>query len=289
MKKIAILLVLVSNLLMAQQFEIKQTVSLPKKLAENSGIIYDNNQIITLNDSKGKNKLYLVNPYTGEITRTVKITNAKNNDWEDLAQDDDFIYIADTGNNKGNRTDLVIYKISKKQFYTTNEVKAEEIHFSYEDQYIFEKQHHTTNFDCEAITIYHNQLILFTKNWGDYHTNVYKLPLKPGRHKAVKIHTLAIECLLTSIAFNNETNEFIGTAYDRNYSSYLVRIHDFYSASQNIEKIDLTHYFGQANQVEAITWKNKNEIFISRERLHKKIGNTKFSHNEKLYLLNLND
>ena len=45
--------------------------------------------------------------------RTIKIDNAKNDDWEELAEDDEFIYIGDFGNNNGKRKNLCIYIIRK--------------------------------------------------------------------------------------------------------------------------------------------------------------------------------
>jgi hypothetical protein len=71
-----------------------------------------NNNIITHNDSGGQANLYEINASTGAL-RTVAITNATNVDWE-YAQDASYIYIGDIGNNFGNRTDLKIYKISRK-------------------------------------------------------------------------------------------------------------------------------------------------------------------------------
>lgn len=42
-----------------------------------------------------------------------KVLFAENRDWEDMTVDDDYLYIADTGNNLNARQDLVIYMISE--------------------------------------------------------------------------------------------------------------------------------------------------------------------------------
>ncbi|MDP5028761.1 MAG: hypothetical protein NWQ14_11100 [Flavobacterium sp.] len=60
-------------------------------LDETSGLLFYNNSIITFNDSGGDANLYEINSTTGNILRTVSITNATNVDWEDITQDASFI------------------------------------------------------------------------------------------------------------------------------------------------------------------------------------------------------
>ena len=56
----------------------------------------------------------------GTILRTISIANASNIDWEDLAENDTHLFIADIGNNNGNRQDLKIYTILKSDFKTNS-------------------------------------------------------------------------------------------------------------------------------------------------------------------------
>ena len=109
-------------------------------MEETSGLLYYNNKIITHNDSGNDANLYEIDPENGEITRVVTVANATNIDWEDLGQDDTYIYIADIGNNNGNREDLKIYKILKSDFISSTNVTSQEITFSYEDQTDFSSQ-----------------------------------------------------------------------------------------------------------------------------------------------------
>jgi len=74
---------------------------LPSNIVESSGAIIFNNRLITHNDSGGENKLFEVDLTTQQVARTVTISNATNIDWEDITQDDTFIYIGDFGNNNG--------------------------------------------------------------------------------------------------------------------------------------------------------------------------------------------
>ena len=87
--------------------------SLPRVLNETSGLIFYKGLLWTINDSGGKNVVYGFD-FNGEIQHEIEIKDAKNNDWEEIAQDEKHIYIGDFGNNNGMRKDLKIYKIKKK-------------------------------------------------------------------------------------------------------------------------------------------------------------------------------
>ena len=49
-----------------------------------------------------------------KILQTISVQKAKNVDWEDIAQDGKYIFIADVGNNYGKREKLTIYKVAKE-------------------------------------------------------------------------------------------------------------------------------------------------------------------------------
>ena len=71
---------------------------LPKKINETSGLEFFNQNFLTHNDSGGKPKLYDFNE-AGSILEEYTIEGAENNDWEDIAQDKNYLYISDSGNN----------------------------------------------------------------------------------------------------------------------------------------------------------------------------------------------
>lgn len=289
MRYLLILALLIIETGCSQGFKIKKKINLPKKIKETSGLIYLNKRLITFNDSGGKAELYSVNPSSGEIDRKIKIKNATNIDWEGITQDEIYIYIADTGNNFGDRKDLVIYKVKKDDVLKLAVVKAEKIHFSYKDQISFIKKNHKSNFDCESITSYKGELLLFTKNWKDYQTNVYRIPSKKGTYTAVKSKSLNINCLLTSIDYHKDTETFIGTAYDKKYKSYLIKIQQYSTSSPTVKRIELTKKFSYANQIEGVAWKDNNEIYITREACERKLNGKKYNHKQKLFLLKLID
>ena len=157
---------------------------LPRLLKEISGMAEGNNgSVYAQNDGGNPARLYEVSPMTGEVLREIKIKNAENKDWEELAEDKSYIYIGDFGNNLGSREHLRIYRVSKKDLKKDDEVKADEIELEYPDQESFHKRS-KHNFDCEAMAAIGDSLYLFTKNRDNHNTNVYSVPNTPGDYKA---------------------------------------------------------------------------------------------------------
>ena len=199
--------------------------SLDKVIGETSGIINFNGRIITHNDSGGEPALYEIDITNGKIKRKVIIKNAKNVDWEDITQDDSFIYICDIGNNSNSRKDQTIYKISKSD-YLNKEVIAEKIKISFIDQIDFSKSNNKTNFDAEAVISLDDHLFLFTKNWGDLKTSVYKVPKEKGNYKLENVSTYNVNGLITGADYNKSKNTIMLTGYN-GFIPFIVKITNF--------------------------------------------------------------
>lgn len=244
-------------------------------LDENSGLIFYNNNIITFNDSGGEANLYEINGSTGNITRTVTITNATNVDWEDITQDASYIYIGDIGNNNGNRTDLKIYKIAKNDYNGYDDIAvAEIISYSYADQLDFTSNPNNTNWDAEGLISYGDQLLIFSKNWVDNRVNVYSTPKTNGTHSALLESSYNTNGLITSAEISlNETIIYL-TGYSSSQAPFMYTIHGIPNNSLDIfsgvisEKISNIVPIG--NQVEAIALfeitPNKHRLYISNEK-----------------------
>jgi hypothetical protein len=193
--------------------QLSEMFTLPRKIKESSGLIKVDNRLWTLNDSRGASSLYQIDERDGHILKTLRIDNASNKDWEDLAFDDNYVYIGDFGNNRGNRRNLRIYKIPRASLITQKHVKAEVIKFVYGDQKNFKATSQQTNYDCEAMVAYHGKLYLFSKNWGDRKTRLYTLPITAGEYRAKYIGTFDIGAMVTGASINKELNILLLTTY----------------------------------------------------------------------------
>jgi hypothetical protein len=245
--------------------------NLSNELAENSGLLYFNGKLITHNDSGGKPNLYEVDPITGTIVRTVKISNAFNIDWEDITEDETHIYISDSGNNRGNRTNLKIYKISKAQYLKSDSVTAEILNYKYENQTNFLSSS-KTNFDAEALISYNDILLIFSKNRGNGKVTIYSLPKTPGTHIAKAMNTIDIDGQITGATYDTDSNKVILCGYTSSLSPFLVILKDFNMIDKSFQRIDLSQFVGAGNQVEGIAFVSPNKINFSRERFRKKIA-----------------
>ena len=95
-------------------YQLEKVFDLPAELSESSGIILYDSLLWSFNDNGGEAEIFGVHLTTGMISKTIEISNGKNKDWEDIAQNQDYIFIGDFGNNDGSRKDLRIYMIPKK-------------------------------------------------------------------------------------------------------------------------------------------------------------------------------
>ena len=176
---------------------------LGEELQENSGLIYVENELWIHNDAGNENEIYRINKATGEIEHTILIANADNEDWEDLAQDNDFIYIGDFGNNDGNRTDLRIFRIPKINLGNLI-VNADVINFEFSDQTDFSQNPNNNDYDCEAFFYHNDSLHLFSKNWVNQKTRHYTVPAQPGDHIALLRDSLNAEGLITGADIDDD-------------------------------------------------------------------------------------
>ncbi len=255
---------------------------LPKTIKETSGLIKLDNKLWTLNDSGGKAALYQINENNGRILKTLRILNARNYDWEDIAYDDTYVYIGDFGNNRGNRRDLRIYKIPRAALRTQKSVRAEVIKFKYSDQKDFRSLAHKNNYDCEAMIAYKDKLYLFSKNWQNQKTRLYELSTQTGKHIAKYISTFNIQGMVTGASINHELDILLLTTYssllDVNVWAFTnFENNNFFNG--NAKRLNFTSPL--QGQVEAVTFKSNYKAYLSSEAFKKYI----FSFDATLYEL----
>lgn len=251
--------------------EITGVVNLNDGVSETSGLIYLNQKLITHNDSGGDHALYEIDTITGNITRTVVIDNATNVDWEDICFDDSYIYIGDFGNNLGTRQDLKIYRISIEDYNTTanDTVVAEIINFTYKDQVIATP----TNFDAEALIAYNDSLYIFTKNWGDYQSNIYSVPKSPGTYEITKVDNINAQGLITGATYNSNCKTIMLTGYTVIEGTQIISgdfIYEINGINSNkfsegsFDRYEITP--SGPVQIEGITRYRSNQYYITSEK-----------------------
>ena len=183
---------------------IEKQFRLSGEINQTSGLIYWNDLLWTMKDHSSPN-LFALDPKSGKIIKKVHILNANCFDWEDLAQDENRIYIGDFGDNeyKPRTKKRTIYSILKQSVLSGKDsVIADTLNFVFEGWYNdrgYEVNH--TNFDCEAMLSYGDSLYLFTKQWINKKTTVFSIPKKFGHDTARKVAEYNVDALITGACF----------------------------------------------------------------------------------------
>lgn len=268
MKNFAILFFLVSFIGFSQT-DFTEKYILNPTVNESSGLIFYNNKLVTLNDSGNTAQLFEMDTISGSILRAITVANATNVDWEDVAQDEAYIYIGDFGNNNGNRTDLKIYRILKTEYDANTSVNADVINFTFEDQTDFTFKPNNNDWDAESLLVYNNKLWIFTKQWVSERTAAYSLPKTPGTHTALNMGSLDIQGLLTGADYNLLTGTVYMTGYSSALQPFVFKLSGFSGdaifGGTNTKTTFSSTDFGGIAQIEGITAVAANRYLLSSE------------------------
>ncbi len=209
--------------LYAQTWNLSLIETLDEGVKESSGLVEVRGHWVSHNDSGNTPHLFELNMMTGEIIREVVIGNQTNIDWEDICVDEEFIYIGDFGNNLGSRRDLRVLKIGISDFLAFDTVQAAAIEFEYSDQVSFEPLQFQTNYDAETLISHGDSLYVFTKNWGDFKTNIYPIPKNPGSYSVIRYDSIDVNLMLTGGDTHMEGNilGLIGYNFSRAFFFHL--------------------------------------------------------------------
>jgi hypothetical protein len=254
----------------------KAIAVLPDQLNESSGLaITAPNRLWSHNDSGNTNELFCIDT-TGNLLKQIKVYNAFNVDWEDLAMDPEKnIYINDAGNNNSDRQDLRIYRIPNPDFVEGDFIEAEVIDFHFEDQVAFPPPPNNQNFDIEGIIWREGMLYLFTKNRSNPlngYSKMYRLPASPGEHTAMLIDSVYMgntndEARVTAADFNKSTGELALLTRTK------VVVFTNYVGDRFLDGQKTTFYFSTPQgQVEALVFGGGRTLYMTEEKTKSKSG-----------------
>lgn len=256
-------------LISCQDFgQLTVVANLPPVLEEVSGIetVKGSDLIWMLNDSGNASTLYGVTE-KGIIQKTLEI-NADNNDWEDLTTDSEGnLYIADFGNNRNTRKNLVILKVNNKDLASTEKVAVERIEFSYPEQKTFPPKKKQFFFDAESVFWMNDHLYIFTKsrtksNFGK--TSLYKVPATKGVYEAEFISEFTtcgdLECWITSADISPKKDKVVLLNHHGIWVFTDFKNDDFFSGTS--EQL----LFNHTSQKESVCFKNETTLYVADEK-----------------------
>jgi len=242
---------------------------LPNSLKENSGIAYypNSKSLWFVEDNGNKDVVYKVD-FEGKITDELEVKNAKNHDWEDLAQDKKGnLYIGDFGNNANDRKNLVIYKLPNPTTEAGDKIDAQKITFTYPEQKDFPPGRQNLIFDAEAFFHYGSHLFIIIKNRANPFTgeaSIYRVPDVPGNYEAellgkIKTCTDWDTCQITSADISPDGKTIVLLGYGKLWKLSNYTAEDF--SKVTIQEIDL----GIRSQLESLCFKNDTTLLLSDE------------------------
>jgi len=263
----------------------KASFNLAANVIETSGLITWNNQVWTHNDSDDLN-IYALDTTNGNLIKSYPLPGVTNTDWEEISQDENYVYLGDFGNNSnGNRTDLKILRIDKNSILTGKPV-IETINYSYSNQTSFTPAgSRNTDFDCEACIVSADSIFLFTKQWVSRKTSVYSVSKTPGTHIAKLKSTFDVQGLITGATYL-ETKKLVAlSGYSKELQPFIYLLYDFKSSDYfggNKRKISVSLPF---HQVEGIATSDGLKYYISNEAFTQQPINVP----QKLHILDLSN
>lgn len=256
--------------------QLKIITNLPSSLEEISGMVtYNDSTIWVLEDNGNKDEIYQVN-FKGDITKTLKVKNGDNDDWEDMAMDSlGNVYIANIGNNHNSRKNLGIYKITNPTTEPGNKIDTEHIEFYYPNQKEFPPKKNALIYDAEALFHHGNKLFIVTKNRTDPFIGeayIYTLPDTKGKYEATFVGSFTPcnawgICQITSIDISPKGDKIVALSYGKLFVFTNFTWNDF--SNGEMKEIDL----GARTQLESVCFMNNNTLLISDERNHGTGGN----------------
>ena len=203
-----------------------ESIVLPKLINETSGLEIINEVFVTHNDSGGEPSLYFFN-LNGEIINSVKLDEKSfwqiyNIDWEDVAADEDYIFIADTGNNFGNRDNLNIIKVKTNDFSIDDKIDV-----AYKDQETFiPRPKH--KYDAEALFLIEDKIAILSKDRSNLFTDLYLIDKESSSRQVLESKvTYDVNSLITGGDYNEELRLLALVSYNSKGSQYLILFENF--------------------------------------------------------------
>jgi hypothetical protein len=229
-------------------------------------------------DSEGRNIIptYSKFSFYGEVPEEGKnewqgfpVLNATNIDWEDIAVDENYLYLADMGNNSNTRRDLAIYLVSEiDPTASTRTAVVQRLPIVYPDQDGFPpaKRH----FDSESLFTSDGKLYLITK---------HRTPIFENAEAGAKLYRLDTsftdrDNVLTLIDNNPEITSATGADVSPDGQTLAVLSYSALWLFARPESSDLwlsakSERFrfnrGAIKQAEAITWIDDDTLMITNE------------------------
>ena len=241
-----------------------ESIVLPKVINETSGLEILNEVFITHNDSGGEPSLYFFD-LNGEIINSINLKEESfleiyNNDWEDITADEDHIFIADIGNNFGNRDNLNIIKVKTNDFTIDGKI---DIAYKNQETFIPRPKH---KFDAEALFLIEYKIAVLSKDRSNLFTDLYLIDKESNSKQLLESKiTYDVNSLITGGDYNKELRLLALVSYNAKGNQYLILFKDFNLKNLTEKKFIKFKIPLEPAQIEAIKIIDNKSFWITSE------------------------
>lgn len=249
-------------------------------LNETSGLAQFGNHYWTINDSGNESQIHALDEKSYALRKSISLKGIENADWEDLSQDEKYLYILDAGNNEGTRNKFFIHRALLQSLLSAPDkaiVDAQTIEFSYEAN--------PAETDCEALASVGDEIWLFTKE--DNKTVFYKLNKKQKKQIAARVSDYPVGGQITAADYNPRTAKLALLGYTEsvfgNSFVWIIPVKDKvpdWSGARH-------HLLFPHSQWEGLVWNSDNRLVVASE--DSPIGNPNLSQLLKVSSLSKKD
>lgn len=243
--------------------------TLPGEIAETSALVCTGGQqFLTINDSGNPAVLYRLDQQ-GRIVQRLNI-EAQNQDWEALTMHQGKLWIADIGNNTGQRTELQLYTLPLPAPSDTT-IPVTTYRLRYPGPTPKAPALYQHEFDAEALVSTGSELLLFSKNWQGDTSRVYQVDTSRTASELQQVGTTSVlPGLITDVAYSATAQVFIVAGYQnfRQNPLPLLLSGDFAPFLAILDRqyqLLKTVPVATGGQVEAVCLDTANNIWLSQE------------------------
>ncbi|MDZ7870863.1 MAG: hypothetical protein U5L02_16955 [Rheinheimera sp.] len=241
---------------------------LPDRSRETSGLVCTADGFISINDSGNSPELQQLD---AALRLTAVPLALDNIDWEALAANGDRLYIADSGNNSGQRNNGFIHRIH----YQPNQAKVEvlpSLTYRFASYPATAPEPYRHDFDAEALAYADRHLWLFSKSWHSGVSQVYQLDPQKTQQQVLtaQAQIAGLPGLVTDAVYLPGTAQFVLTGY-QNYQHNLLQFalqgefNAFVAVTDRQFQLQLVIPLPEAGQLEGICARD-GQIWLSQEQ-----------------------
>lgn len=253
-----------------QPTEQQAMATLSDEISETSGLACLSGQrFLTVNDSGNAPVVYQLDTQ-GRILARLNV-NADNKDWEAITIHQGQLWIADIGNNSGQRPSIQLLQ-SDLPTFSTQQLNTRPLQLRYATAPLPQGADYQHNLDAEALVSTGDELLLFSKNWLGNQSTVYSVnTTAPNSVLSPSGQTAVLPGVITDVAFSAEQNVFVVAGY-QNFRQNPLQLmltgnfEPFLAVLDRQYQLQAIVPISTGGQLEAVCVDEQQQIWLSQEK-----------------------